>query len=48
MSSINFHPNPVVQKRRWLILPVLCISSFMVVVDNLIINVAFPTLSREL
>lgn len=27
---------------------VLCISLFMVVVDNLIINVALPTLSREL
>ena len=45
---MNIHPNPVVQKRRWLILPVLCISLFMVVVDNLIINVALPTLSREL
>ncbi len=45
---MNIHPNPIVQKRRWLILPVLCISLFMVVVDNLIINVALPTLSREL
>ena len=45
---MNIHPNPVVQKRRWLILSVLCISLFMVVVDNLIINVALPTLSTEL
>ena len=48
MSSMNVHPNPQVQARRWLVLPVLCISLFMVVVDNLIINVALPTLSTEL
>ncbi|MEY3388656.1 MAG: hypothetical protein RLZ74_262, partial [Actinomycetota bacterium] len=35
-------------QRRWKILLILCISLFMVVVDNLIINVAIPTLSREL
>ena len=45
---MNLHPNPQVQARRWLVLPVLCISLFMVVVDNLIINVALPTLSTEL
>ncbi len=35
-------------QQRWKILLILCISLFMVVVDNLIINVALPTLSREL
>lgn len=40
--------DPLVHARRWKILLVLCISLFMVVVDNLIINVALPTLSREL
>ncbi len=34
--------------RRWLILPVLCLSVFLVVVDNTIVNVALPTLSRHL
>lgn len=34
--------------RRWLILPVLCLSLFLVVVDNTIVNVALPTLSRDL
>ncbi len=34
--------------RRWIILPVLCLSLFLVVVDNTIVNVALPTLSREL
>ena len=40
--------DPRVQARRWRILAVLCLSLFMVVVDNLIVNVALPTLSREL
>jgi EmrB/QacA subfamily drug resistance transporter len=34
--------------RRWLILPILCLSDFLVVVDNTIVNVALPTLSRHL
>ena len=40
--------DPRVHDRRWRILAVLCLSLFMVVVDNLIVNVALPTLSREL
>lgn len=40
--------DPRVHARRWAILAVLCLSLFMVVVDNLIVNVALPTLSREL
>jgi EmrB/QacA subfamily drug resistance transporter len=43
------HIDPVTgHPRRWLILPVLCLSLFLVVVDNTIVNVALPTLSREL
>ena len=34
--------------RRWAILPVLCLSVFLVVVDNTIVNVALPTLSGDL
>jgi EmrB/QacA subfamily drug resistance transporter len=34
--------------RRWLILPVLCLSVFLVVVDNTIVNVALPTLNNHL
>jgi EmrB/QacA subfamily drug resistance transporter len=45
---MNTHPDTKIHDRRWIILLVLCISLFMVVVDNLIINVALPTLSREL
>jgi EmrB/QacA subfamily drug resistance transporter len=35
-------------QRRWWVMGVLSISLFMVVVDNLIVNVALPTLQREL
>lgn len=35
-------------KRRWWILAVLCLSVFLVTVDNTIVNVALPTLGREL
>ena len=35
-------------QRRWWVMVVLSISLFMVVVDNLIVNVALPTLQREL
>jgi EmrB/QacA subfamily drug resistance transporter len=34
--------------RRWLTLGVLCLSLFVIVMDNTIVNVALPTLVREL
>ncbi|HEX6454279.1 MAG TPA: MFS transporter [Trebonia sp.] len=34
--------------RRWWILAVLCLSVLLVVVDNTIVNVALPTISRNL
>ncbi len=42
------HPDPLVERRRWGIMAILSLSLFLVVVDNLIINVAIPTLAREL
>ncbi len=42
------HPDARVQRQRWWILAILCVSVFLVVVDNLIINVAIPTLANEL
>src|SRR6478609_9564936 len=36
----------VVQDRRWLTLLVLCISLIVITLDNTILNVALPTLSR--
>jgi MFS family permease len=41
-------PSDHVYARRWLILGILSVSVFLVVVDNLIVNVALPTLQREL
>src|SRR5438067_13646651 len=35
-------------QRRWLILAVLCLSLLVIVVDNSILNVAIPTLERDL
>ena len=37
-----------IQRRRWSILGVLCLSLFVIVVDNTIVNVALPTISRGL
>ncbi|TDB90755.1 MFS transporter [Actinomadura sp. KC216] len=42
MSQPEPHP------RRWQILGVLCLSLFVVVVDNTILNVAIPSLLRDL
>ena len=36
------------EKRRWLLLPVLCLSVFLVVVDNTIVNVALPSFAKGL
>jgi EmrB/QacA subfamily drug resistance transporter len=35
-------------ERRWQILIVLCIAAFLVVIDNTVVNVALPTLARNL
>lgn len=40
--------NEKAYERRWWVLVVLCISLFLVVMDNLIVNVALPTLQHEL
>lgn len=36
------------RSRRWVALSILCLSLFLAVVDNTIVNVALPTLNREL
>lgn len=47
MSDVMLEDDAV-QRRRWLILGVLCLSVFVIVIDGTIINVALPTLVREL
>ena len=34
--------------RRWLILAVLCLSMLVVVIDNMVLNIAIPSLIRDL
>ena len=41
-------PDPAADRRRWGILAILCLSVFLIVLDNTIINVALPSLNREL
>ena len=41
-------PSAAADRRRWGVLAVLCLSVFLIVVDNTIVNVALPTLVREL
>jgi EmrB/QacA subfamily drug resistance transporter len=36
------------ESRRWVILPILCLAVLIVVIDNTIVNVALPTISRQL
>jgi EmrB/QacA subfamily drug resistance transporter len=40
--------DPVVFQRRWMILAVLCMSLIIVIIGNTSLNVALPTLAREL
>lgn len=40
--------DPVVYERRWAILAVLCMSLIIVIIGNTSLNVAIPTLAREL
>ena len=52
-SSSNTRPvhAPVddrVHRRRWVTLAVLCVSLLVIVIDNTIVNVALPTLVRDL
>jgi MFS transporter, DHA2 family, multidrug resistance protein len=49
LSPLSAHSAPSEpDRRRWWILAVLCLSVLLVVVDNTIVNVALPTISRQL
>lgn len=47
MDTITVVPDQT-HRRRYAILAVLCLSLFLIVVDNTIVNVALPTLVRDL
>jgi EmrB/QacA subfamily drug resistance transporter len=42
----RLHDPEYVFRRRWLILPVLCMSLMVIGLDNTVLNVALPTLAR--
>jgi EmrB/QacA subfamily drug resistance transporter len=44
----NWRPGSEGDPRRWFTLVVLCLSLFMVVLGNTVLNIALPTLVREL
>src|SRR5215469_6997902 len=53
--SVRTHPIPAARpgagsspRARWLALAVLCVSLLMVTLDNTVLNVALPTLVRDL
>ena len=53
--SVRTHPVPAARPAegksppaRWLALAVLCVSLLMVTLDNTVLNVALPTLVRDL
>ncbi len=48
MNDVNHEIEPSVYQRRWAILAVLCTSLMIVIIGNTSLNVALPTLSREL
>ncbi len=49
MAAITHHEiEPAVYRRRWAILAVLCTSLMIVIIGNTSLNVALPTLAREL
>jgi EmrB/QacA subfamily drug resistance transporter len=45
---LDMDARPAPLPRRWQILGVLCVALFAIVMDNTIVNVALPTLAREL
>src|SRR3982751_4921831 len=46
-SEPPVRPVPAYERRWWMLL-VLCLSVLLVTIDNTIVNVALPTLGREL
>jgi EmrB/QacA subfamily drug resistance transporter len=48
-QNVELDPlDPHVHERRWMILGVLCLSLLIIVMDNTILNVAIPSLIRDL
>jgi EmrB/QacA subfamily drug resistance transporter len=48
VTALDFDRTSRAYRRRWAILAVLCLSLLVIIVDNSILNVAIPTLVRDL
>src|ERR1700685_929044 len=42
------HPSTAGDRRRWLALVVVCLAQLMIVLDTTIVNVALPSIQRDL
>ena len=47
-TTTDYEIEPAIYQRRWAILAVLCTSLIIVIIGNTALNVAIPTLAREL
>ena len=45
---MNFVPTPSPERRRWASLMVVCLAQLMIVLDATIVNVALPSIQRDL
>ena len=41
-------PDSTTYQRRWYILGAACFALFMAILDNLVVNIALPTISKDL
>ena len=46
--NVSLLPSAVPDRRRWLALVVVCLAQLMIVLDTTIVNVALPSIQREL
>jgi EmrB/QacA subfamily drug resistance transporter len=46
--NLSFLPEPTSDRRRWLTLFVVCLAQLMIVLDVTIVNVALPSIQRDL
>ncbi len=48
MSELQLYSDPAVHQRRWFLLGVLCLSLVMIVMAVTSLNVALPSMQRDL
>jgi MFS family permease len=48
VTSVTFEPPHSGQTNRWLVLVIVCLAQFMVILDATVVNVALPSIQRDL